>query len=245
MCARILSRQKGSAAERQIDRRCRYDGGGFYAQPRVAERHRLPATLEGEGHFGAGEIPFGADQYRDGRLALRASRKCLLDVDLAGGFVAVADELEAFVGLAEEVGDGRDFVELRDGALVRLLGGADQQALDALRLENLALGVVAEDGRDDIDADLRGLLGKPFETVDVLRRADGHAEPVVVAAVVLHPLVHVEEDGARIVVHDRAAVEHAVTVDHVDGVAAAVAQHPHAVARLVGVERPAAVGNRF
>ena len=147
--------------------------------------------------------------------------------------------------LAEEVRHGHGLVEPRDGALVRLLGRADQQPLDALRLEDAPLGVVAEDRRDDIDTDFRRLLGEPLETVDVFRRADRHPKPVVVAAVVFHPLVHVEDHAPRVVVHDRTAVEHSVTVHHVDGVAAPVAQHPDAVARFVRIQLAAALGDVF
>ena len=147
--------------------------------------------------------------------------------------------------LLEELSDGQGFVELGDGALVRLFGGAAQQALDALGLENAALGVVAEEGRDGVNADLRGLLGEPFEAVGVLRRADRHPEPVVVAAVILHPLVHVEDHAPRVVVHDRAPIEQAAAVHDVDRVAAPVAQHANAMARFIGVQHPSAVGNRF
>ena len=147
--------------------------------------------------------------------------------------------------LPEELGDGQGFVEFGDGALVRLFGGGYDQALDALSFEDAALGVIAEKRRDAVDPDFRGLFGEPFETVDVLGRADRHMEPVVVAAVVLDPFVHVEKHAARVIVHNRAAVEHTVTVHYVDLIAAPMAQHTHAMRRLVGIEHPSAAGYVF
>ena len=179
------------------------------------------------------------------RLGQARRNKRFLDVDLAGGFVAVADEFQAGMVLLKEFLDGQGFVKLRDGGLVRLLGGGYQQPFHAVRLEDPPLGIIAEERRDPVDPDFRGLLGKPFEAVDVLGRADRHVEPVVVAAVILHPLVHLEADATRVVVHYRAAVEHPVAVHHVDRVAAPVTQHPHAMGRLVGIEHPPAGRNRF
>ena len=44
------------------------NGRRFYAQAAVAQRHRLPALLQREGHLSPGEVAFGADHYRNLRL---------------------------------------------------------------------------------------------------------------------------------------------------------------------------------
>ena len=142
--------------------------------------------------------------------------------------------------LLKKFADSDGFVELRDRTFVRLLCSADQQPLNPLRLEYLALRIVAEERRNDIDPNLRRLLGKPLETVDVLRRTDRHPQPIRVTAVILNPLVHIEQDPAGIIVHDRTTIQHSVPVHHVDGVAAAVPQHPDTVSGLLGVEHPPA-----
>ena len=128
--------------------------------------------------------------------------------------------------LLEELGDGHGVPEPGDGPFVRLFGCADQQAFDPFRFEDLPLGIVAEDRRDDIDPDFCRLLGEPFVAVDILGRTDRHRQKVVMAAVVFHPFVHIENDSARVIVHDGAAVEHPVSVYNVDGITAAVAEHP-------------------
>ena len=64
------------------------------------------------------------------------------------------------------------------GGLQRLLGGREQNAMQTLRLQDLALGTVAYHRDYGVHSEFGGLLRKPFETVDILRGADSHRKPV-------------------------------------------------------------------
>lgn len=116
------------------------------------------------------------------------------------------------------------------------LTGRRYDLLLAFALDDAAFAVGAFDRDYLADAYLRSLLRKPLEPLDVLRRGDGHDEPV------RHALKFVfgrdDPDGAPlgVGVGYLAQMQLAASVGDVQAVADAEAQYPYAVFRFVFVE---------
>jgi hypothetical protein len=150
---------------------------------------------------------------------------------------AVADEFAGIGGSGEdEIPNTDRFGDLRHSGLERLLGSRECEAAQALGLEDLALGTLADDRHDHVHADLRGFLHEPLIAVEILGRADRHRQVVGMGAETVRAFQHARPGAPGLGQFQHAAVERATAVDHRDLVALAVAQHPHAMGGLVRVQ---------
>ena len=122
------------------------------------------------------------------------------------------------------------------GGLQRLLGGREQNALQTLRLQNLALGTVAYHRDYGVNSELGGLLRKPFETVDVLRGADSHREPVGHCSESGNPGDYLRDRIPGVGHGQTAFIEGSASVHHRNLVALPVAEHSDAMTGLFPVE---------
>ena len=94
----------------------------------------------------------------------------------------------------------------------------------------------AEQGCDPVHSHLRSLLGKPLETVDILRRSHGHPQPVGMRPEAALDREHPGHGRTAVRLLEAAAVEIAVPSAYIDLIPGPVPEHLDAVSGLLGRE---------
>ena len=148
------------------------------------------------------------------------SRERLADQRLERGHLLQS----GVVGL-ERLFDGR-------GDYLRFAVGFDRPAFAAGRLE----------GDDRADSYLGGFFQEPLEALDLLGRGDGEGQIVREFPVFAFDGADADRAAARVVLLDAAGEEVPPSVGDVEQVAPAQPQHPHAVFRLLFLQRVVGTG---
>ena len=130
--------------------------------------------------------------------------------------------------------DGR--VDEGSAGLQRLFHGAEGDALQAVGLEGAALGVVADDGCDAVDAYLDGFLDKPFHAGVVFGGGHGHVQLEGSGTIVRQSFGDLHLAGRGVGVDDAGPAHRAVAAGDIEFVARLHAEDTDAVFRLVGRE---------
>ena len=118
----------------------------------------------------------------------------------------------------------------------RLFHGAEGDALQAVGFEGAALGVVADDGCDAVDAYLDSFLDKPFHAGVVFGGGHGHVQLEGAGTVVGQAFGDLYLAGRGVGVDDAGPAHRAVAAGDIELVAQLHAEDTDAVFRLVGRE---------
>ena len=137
------------------------------------------------------------------------------------------------IEILQKIGEVDGRVDEGSVGFERLLHGAEGYALQAVGLEDTALGVFADDGCDAVDAYLHGFLDKPFCAGVVLGRRDGNVEVEGSVVVVGNAFHYLDFAGRGVGVGDTGAAHGAVAAGDVELVAQLHAEDTDAVFRLL------------
>ena len=133
-------------------------------------------------------------------------------------------------------GEVDGWVDDGQGGLQRLFHGAEGDALQSVGLEGAALGVVADDGCDAVDAYLDGFLDKPFHAGVVFGGGHSHVQLEGTGTVVWQAFGDLHLAGRGVGVEDAGPAHRAVAAGDIEFVARLHAEDTDAVFRLVGRE---------
>lgn len=88
----------------------------------------------------------------------------------------MGDEFQPLSVPMNEIREGSQWMKHRQIGFQRLFHGRDDNFLEPVVLDDLAFGMLAEQGGNFIYTDFCGFFKKPFQPFDILGGSDGHVQ---------------------------------------------------------------------